>query len=209
MMMILLRHLIDFLFPKSDKTRKLESMNPEELLTSLSPAVRMLPDIHSLYSYNDPSVHEILWQIKYQANKTLVGKLALKLIETSLFFSPNKKPIVTFIPATQNRKEKRGFDQGKIILDTMRKTDEENKCEYIRDILSWKRNVTQQSLTKNREERFDNMNHAFICLNPENILNRIVIVLDDVSTTGATLYDAKRALEDSGASRVYCVTIAH
>lgn len=204
--MKLLRHLIDFLFPTSEHIRRLEALESRELVALLSQSKEYvlppLPHITSLFPYRDNTVHDVIHEIKYAANKTLAAKVAPALIKAC-----PKDSIITFIPATQSRKEKRGFDQGLIILDAMRKLAPDYTCE--RNLLVWNRNVTQQSLTESKEARMQNMHHALTCKDPEKVRGKTVVVIDDVCTTGATLYEAQRALEDSGASHVVLLTLAH
>jgi predicted amidophosphoribosyltransferase len=38
---------------------------------------------------------------------------------------------------------------------------------------------------------------------------RCIIILDDVSTSGATFTEAKRALKQAGAKKILCVAVAH
>jgi competence protein ComFC len=45
--------------------------------------------------------------------------------------------------------------------------------------------------------------------NEEKILNKNIILVDDVVTTGATLSEARAILKKSGAKRVISFTIAH
>lgn len=216
---------LDFLFPKSQLVQDLESMSNENLVDLLlknpDKFEPVLPDIISLFPYRDENVHELVHEIKYSANKNLASKIApaiYNLLIKTVSINHTEKIIITFIPTTQSRKEKRGFDQGEIILNAIKKYEKEIlaeqnnddlKFEYLRNILSWNKNVTQQSLTNNKEERLRNMDHALIIKNPELTKNKIIVVIDDVCTTGATLYEARRALEDSGASHVYLITIAH
>ena len=43
---------------------------------------------------------------------------------------------------------------------------------------------------------------------PELVEGRVCIVVDDVTTTGATFEEAKRALTTAGARAVYCIALA-
>jgi competence protein ComFC len=208
--MKLIRHLIssfiNFLFPKSSHILELESTASTDVISILKlhqeKSVPPLANITSLFPYRDNTVHDVIHEIKYAANKTLASKIAPALIQVC-----PRDSLITFIPATQSRKEKRGFDQGTLILEAMK----EHAPHYIyeRNLLTWNRKVTQQSLTENKEERLKNMSNALICKNPELVKNKTIVVIDDVCTTGATLYEAQRALEDSGAAHIVLLTLAH
>lgn len=206
--MKLLRYFIDFLFPKSPIVQKLELMTSNEVISLLGShpetSVPPLPDITSLFPYRDDTVHELIHEIKYAANTQLAEKIAPALIQ-----SCPQNSIITFIPPTQSRKEKRGFDQGSIILSEMKKFNQSSSFTFERNLLSWNRKVLQQSLTSSKGERTKNMENALVCNSPELTKQKIVVVIDDVCTTGATLYEARRALLETGAERVSLLTIAH
>ena len=77
------------------------------------------------------------------------------------------------------------------------------------DILAYREGVRSQSrehLTP--DERFENVRDHLFVANPGSANRRRFLVIDDVSTTGATLLYAKRYLEQAGASRVDCFTLA-
>ncbi|MFH1016506.1 MAG: ComF family protein, partial [Chloroflexota bacterium] len=60
--------------------------------------------------------------------------------------------------------------------------------------------------TSSVEERRRNIAKAFVCLD-NRIRSKRVLVIDDVSTSGATL-DAAAALKSAGASSVWGLTVA-
>jgi predicted amidophosphoribosyltransferase len=49
---------------------------------------------------------------------------------------------------------------------------------------------------------------AFAVTDSNAVKGRILVVVDDVMTTGATLHEVARTLKQSGARRVYCLTFA-
>jgi predicted amidophosphoribosyltransferase len=69
--------------------------------------------------------------------------------------------------------------------------------------------VSPQVKTKNRKERFVNMENSFAVKQVVEIKNALVIVVDDIVTTGATLSAAATALYNAGAGKVVGLTIAH
>ncbi len=67
---------------------------------------------------------------------------------------------------------------------------------------------TEPQYTKNRKERFENIKDAFsaragLCFGKD------IILIDDVSTTGATMQQAAAALKSAGAEKITAITIAH
>ena len=65
---------------------------------------------------------------------------------------------------------------------------------------------TQQG--KERHERLKNVKNSMLVAHPAQIRGRVCIVVDDVSTTGATFAEARRALREAGASEVRCIALA-
>ena len=59
-----------------------------------------------------------------------------------------------------------------------------------------------------REGRLQNMSDAFTCIRPENIKGKVVLLIDDVATTGATLEGCAQALQAAGAKKVIAYTLA-
>ena len=58
------------------------------------------------------------------------------------------------------------------------------------------------------KERWENVKGAFEVTKPELVRGQIVVVVDDVMTTGATLNECAKALKGAGARQVYCLTFA-
>ena len=64
----------------------------------------------------------------------------------------------------------------------------------------------QKRLTS--KERTQNVRNAYAVLAPERVKDQIVLLLDDVYTTGATVNECARVLKQAGAKEVYVMTIA-
>jgi predicted amidophosphoribosyltransferase len=67
---------------------------------------------------------------------------------------------------------------------------------------------TRSQTTRSMEERPRNVRDAFTVLDPRRVVDRNIIVIDDVTTTGATLQAVAIPLLRAGASRVLCLTAA-
>lgn len=79
--------------------------------------------------------------------------------------------------------------------------------EYApRALVRMRATPTQQGLPKH--VRLRNVAGSMEATNPKIIKGRVCVVVDDVSTTGATLAEAKRALIEAGARSVVCITLA-
>ncbi|MBI2120736.1 MAG: ComF family protein [Parcubacteria group bacterium] len=174
--------------------------------------------IFSLWEYGRPEIRNAITSLKYKNKKMLARALADSLhdsllehlAERSVFNDPltSHAYIVIPIPLSQQRFKKRGYNQAELIAQELSQKDPE-LFTLETSVLCRTKDTEAQVSIKDRERRLQNMRGAFTAKNRERIRNKTVLLVDDVTTTGATLREARRVLLKSGARIVYGVTIAH
>lgn len=202
----ILNYLIDFLFPPGEFELKLRETSPVQFSKNVSKAnPPEFPFIHSLFSYKDPLVRELIWQIKYKKNKHAL-ECASRALYTEL--SKVNQPITLIpIPISNSRKKERGYNQCELIINEVMKLDTKNILSKDFNILIRKRNIEKQTF-KNRNERIENSKNIFEVIDSSKTHENIVII-DDVSTTGSTLREARDSLISAGYLHVEALTVAH
>jgi competence protein ComFC len=105
------------------------------------------------------------------------------------------------------RKFERGFNQSEIIAKAIIANDNERKLLYAPQWLEKIKDTQKQSRSESKEERLKNLKDCFRA-NPK-VNNYYVFLIDDVTTTGSTLIEAKKTLMEAGAKDVFGFTIAH
>ena len=84
-----------------------------------------------------------------------------------------------------------------------------NFIKWEKDNLIKVKHTKPQSLMKNKIERLKNQKNAFKLRREEKILNKNIILFDDIYTTGATVNEIKNLLLKSGAKNVKIIVLAH
>ena len=118
-------------------------------------------------------------------------------------------PLLIPIPISKKKKLERGYNQTELIANEIYKLDKNNSFEYRKNILKKIKNTLSQSRTKNKKEREENLKGCFKVIMPKLVKNRNIILLDDVITTGATLNEAKKTLQQYNPKHIICITLAH
>ena len=108
---------------------------------------------------------------------------------------------VTWAPLHASRRRRRGFDQAELMA---RSIAAQLQLPLRGDLLRRGRPTAAQSALE-ASARARNIEGAF---EAAGIASRPVLLVDDVTTTGATLEAAARALRDAGAERVYALAVA-
>lgn len=212
---IILKKILDFLLPQSEKVCRLEKITANELVAKSRKADEIeIPETFAVFSYKDPLVKELIWQLKYRGNEKAVKLLGeimadeiTNFIHERELFENFQKPLVIPIPLAPKRLKERGFNQCEFIC---RETLAFGiPAELASDILAKTKETPSQARTKDREERARNLRGSFTVLNPNKAAGRNIILLDDVITTGATVQEARRALLSAGARKVVAYAVAH
>ncbi len=194
--------LFDALLPPRNTDLIVRSVTLTTLQRLVDPHTGMLP-------YHDPRVTALVWELKYHANKRATNLAGELLYEQLLAIAAEELgiPLLIPIPMHKNRKKRRGHNQTEILCqEALQYTG--SAFEYGPYILE-KIMDTRSQQGLERHKRLKNVHSSMQVTRPEQVTKRVCVVVDDVTTTGATLDEARRALLKAGAARVHLVALAH
>jgi ComF family protein len=108
------------------------------------------------------------------------------------------------IPLHWTRKRQRGFNQSELIAKVL---GERLQLPVSSKILERIRKTLDQT-GLSAKERVENMRGAFAAGSRLDMTGQRVLLVDDVTTTGATLFEAAKVLREAGCRDVYAAVIA-
>jgi len=147
-------------------------------------------------------VQTALHRLKYRRDIGLGEMLAGQMSE---FVKGLNWPVEVILPIPLGKKRlrERGYNQVAMVALPL---SLQLGLDYQPNALTRARE-TRSQVGLSAVERQENVQDAFHA-DPKKVSGRTVLLIDDVSTTGATLSSAAEALYASGAREVYAVTIA-
>jgi ComF family protein len=147
-------------------------------------------------------VQNAMHRLKYRRDIGLGEALANQITG---FFVDLKWPVemVIPIPLGKQRLNERGYNQVAMVAMPL---SNQLGLEYQPKALVRARE-TRSQVGLSAVERQKNVQSAFLA-DGKKVNGKIILLIDDVSTTGATLSSAAEALYSSGAQDVYAFTIA-
>ena len=123
--------------------------------------------------------------------------------------------VIVPVPLHWRRKAKRGFNQAQLIAEELGRSLEMPVAQLLR-----RKHATAPQTTKSRLARLQNVDQAFSFTKPKflfperrramraEVEGRPLILVDDVTTTGATLAACARVLQNHGFRDIYGFTFA-
>ena len=172
--------------------------------------------IFPLFDYRHSSIKDAIWVLKYKGKKKLAGIFAeamygriLEELSDLSVMENFREPLLIPIPLSGKRKRERGYNQTELICEELMKLDSNINFDCEKNVLIKINDTKHQAHIENRTERLKNIIGSFATKNEERIKNRNIILIDDVTTTGATLKEARKILKHSGAGKIIAFTVAH
>ncbi len=151
--------------------------------------------------YKD-DVREAIHRFKFSGLDCYAATFAPLLAE-SLSYHGVQADVLTWVPISRVRRRERGYDQSQTLCRELSKMTGIPMVQLLEKTVD---NKTQSSLTQS--ERKANVLGVYGILNPEALMGKRVLLVDDVITTGATLSECSRVLLTAGAAEVFCGAIA-
>ncbi len=148
--------------------------------------------------YNRELIHRLKYYGDEPAGKFLGAELG-KLVAG--FDSTLAWDAIVPVPLHWTRKWSRGFNQSLILAHALSKTAGLPVWPALRRV---KRTKDQTRLS--RQERLANVRGAFRVV--KDVAGKKLLLLDDVTTTGATLEECRRVLAGAGAAQITAAVVA-
>lgn len=108
------------------------------------------------------------------------------------------------VPISKDRLRKRDYNQALLFALGINKENTLDALERVKD--------TQRLFqTKHRDDRVRELADSFQVKTKyiDTIKNKNILIVDDITTTGATLYELRKVLQKAGAKKISAFTLAH
>lgn len=175
----------------------------------------MYPFITAIFDYQNLFIRRAIWRFKYKNARGFAKHFGEILYEEiigdlgdNLYISKNKTFLLLPIPLHKKRLKERGYNQSEILVKSIMKNDMSKLFEFSQNALIRIRETKPQARSEKKTARLENLRGAFIA-NTSIVKGKDIVLIDDVTTTGATLSEARKALRKAGARTVRAYTVAH
>ena len=155
-------------------------------------------------AYTDGAA-SLVTALKFRGKKHLAEPMAKWMIDRFLEEEIAADAVLP-VPLHPNRKKERGYNQSELLAEVI--------AEGLRlpldltSVVREKDTLASSGLTGGRAAREENLKDAFKVLHGDKVKDKVVLVVDDVITTGTTSSELSRVLKKAGAKKVYVLTFA-
>ena len=148
-------------------------------------------------------MRQAIHRLKYDNLKAIAGLLA-QLLAEHLWLHPLLSQALVPVPLHHRRLRQRGYNQSALIARELgRIIDQPVVEEGLRRL----RDTPPQARAQSAADRQRNVEGAFVCPH-RGLAGKNLLLIDDVSTTGATLEACALALRQGGVAQVWGLTVA-
>lgn len=160
-------------------------------------------------SYENKLIQDTIHLFKYQYVQSLAHPLGNNLIRAVQYVDRNtsfsyRNTVVVPVPLHRHRLLERGFNQSALLGKVVA---EHYALDFFPEVLV-RQKKTEHQAQLDRQSRIQNISGAFTTSEPFNLMNKSVILVDDVATTLATLQACSDTLKQAGVRRVWGLVIA-
>ncbi len=176
-----------------------EEMPSDKLITQIAG----IYEAFSPFPY-DGKYKDAILKIKFGKRKQFAPQLAEIMAEKLKEYKDvSHFDVITFVPLHKDTLKERGFNQSELLAKHL----SENigiPCEAV--LKKIKKNKPQHKLIA--KERKKNVEGVFRCTDKKLVKGRKILLVDDIVTTGLTLSECIKILNEKGAEEIFCITFA-
>ena len=171
-------------------------------------------DLARSYGLYAGKLRAAILQLKFRGRERLGRKLGELLVppwQSVEEFRRAESPLLVPVPLHPSRQRERGFNQAALLTQGLSRRLRRDGAARVprvdtRCLRRIRATAAQTGLSV--QARHENVRGVFAVTSPEQVRDRVVVLVDDVMTTGATLSACARALKAAGPVRVLALTLA-
>lgn len=154
--------------------------------------------------YYEGDVRRSLLRYKFHGARFCAPAYGRLLAQKLRLQYPEGFDIITWVPISSLRKLRRGFDQVELLAGHVGKLLGIRPTRLLKKI----RHNRPQSRIVGQAQRRANVLGAYKLIDPQQVIGKRVLLLDDIITTGSTMGECARVLLTSGADSVHGAAVA-
>ncbi len=151
-------------------------------------------------SYYSGSMMELIIKLKYKSSFRS-GNVIASYMKDTIHSNDISFDVLTYVPMTKKSFKKRGYNQSEYLAKTLGKYFRKPVVSCLTKIKD-----TKDQIGLNEKERWNNIEGSFKVFDNHFINDKSVLLVDDVITTGATVFYCSLELLKSGAKKVDILT---
>ena len=173
-------------------------------------------------------IRKLILNYKFNEKSFLYKTFVNFLLNNEKFFKILKSyDTIIPVPVSSKRMNERGYNQSELlandivkqiieissnhmlngILITQKDNIQKLKCECVTDCLIKNKNIIEQSKL-NKEQRQKNIQGVYILKNKEKLINKKILLIDDIYTTGSTANECCKVLQKAKPKKIDVFTVA-
>lgn len=153
-------------------------------------------------SYYSGVMLELILRLKYKSDfkcGEVIANLMIKFIQNNKI----EFDIITFVPMSNISYKKRGYNQTEYLASYIGKKLDKPICNTLLKV-----RTTRDQIGLYGSERWNNIKDSFKLNRKVEVKNKIILLIDDVITTGATVFYCSNILKINGAKKIFVLTAA-
>ncbi len=158
--------------------------------------------IYYSVSYYSKVMKTLILRLKYKGD-FFSGETIAKLMVSHIQREKIKFDAITFVPMTKRAEKKRGYNQSQFLSKLVSKSLDVPLIKCLVKV-----HESNDQIGLDGSGRWDNLSNCFRAVNEKMYLGKVILLIDDVITTGATAYYCGDAMKKSGAKSVIVLTAA-
>ena len=173
-------------------------------------------------------IRKLILNYKFNEKSFLYKTFVNFLLKNEKFFKILKSyDTIIQVPVSSERMNERGYNQSELlandivkqiieissnhmlngILITQKDNIQKLKCECVTDCLIKNKNIIEQSKL-NKEQRQKNIQGVYILRNEEKLIDKKILLIDDIYTTGSTANECCKVLQKAKPKKIDVFTLA-
>jgi ComF family protein len=156
-------------------------------------------------------LRELIHLLKYDGVRpaaNVLGRMLADVVAGLEAFFADAPVLVVPVPLHARKLRQRGFNQSELIAGAALKLRPDRQRLALGAGVLERCRPTQSQTGLTRHQRRENMRGAFVVAKPDAVVEREILLVDDVFTTGTTVSECARILRKAGASKVWVATVA-
>ena len=157
-------------------------------------------------------IRKIVLDYKFNEKSYLYLTFVNFLLKNEKFFKILKSyDTIVPVPISVKRQKERGYNQSELIgneiVKNLLEKEKSLKIECITSCLIKQKNIVEQSKL-NKEQRQKNIQGVYKLKNKEKLVNKKILLIDDIYTTGATAQECIKELKKANVKKIGVMTLA-